>query len=147
MHTHFIYRARPGARAPRRPRRRVLHRRVYYNVTIHNALLTYNGSYSSVVRVSASGGGGPRFNPHHIELSGLEVSPFKISGGSPVHLRSKHPATGSRTWMEDPLGQNKQNNDNNHVLLTYTMVYYIMLCYIMLYYVILYDIILCNVML
>ena len=32
---------------------------------------------------------GPGFNPHHIKLSGLEVSPLKVSGGSPVHLRSK----------------------------------------------------------
>ena len=43
---------------------------------------------------------------NNIKLSGLEVRPFKVSGGSPVHLRSKHRATGSRTWMEDPLGQN-----------------------------------------
>ena len=70
--------------------------------------VSLNGSYSSVVRVSASGGGGPGFNPHHNKLSGLEVRPFKVSGGSPVHLRSKHRATGSRTWMEDPLGQ-KEN--------------------------------------
>ena len=48
------------------------------------------GTYSSVVRVSASGGGGPGFNPHHIKLSGLEVRPLKVSGGSPVHLRSKN---------------------------------------------------------
>ena len=41
-----------------------------------------------------SEGGGPGFNPHHIKLSGLEVRPFKVSGGSPVHLRSKHRATG-----------------------------------------------------
>ena len=35
------------------------------------------------------------YNPHLIKLSGLEVRPFKVSGGSPVHLRSKHRATGS----------------------------------------------------
>ena len=33
----------------------------------------FSGTYSSVVRVSASGGGGPGFNPHHVKLSGLEV--------------------------------------------------------------------------
>ena len=54
-----------------------------------------NGSYSSVVRGYGLGRGGPGFNPHHIKLSGLEVRPFKVSGGSPVHLRSKHRATGS----------------------------------------------------
>ena len=36
-----------------------------------------SGAYSSVVRVSASGGGGPGFNPHHIKLSGLEVDHSK----------------------------------------------------------------------
>ena len=51
---------------------------------------TSSGTYSSVVRVSASGGGGPGFNPPHIKLSGLEVRPLKVSGGSPVHLRSKN---------------------------------------------------------
>ena len=50
-----------------------------------------NGSYSSVVRGYGPGVGGPGFNPHHIKLSGLEVRPFKVSGGSPVHLRSKTP--------------------------------------------------------
>ena len=64
-----------------------------------------NGSYSSVVRVSASGGGGPGFNPRHNKLSGLEIRQLKVSGGSPVHLWSKHRATGSRAWKEDPLGQ------------------------------------------
>ena len=54
-----------------------------------------NGSYRSVVRGYGLGGGGPGFHPHHIKLSGLEVRPFKVSGGSPVHLRSKHRATGS----------------------------------------------------
>ena len=27
--------------------------------------------------------GGPGFDPHHVELSGLQVRPFKVSGGSP----------------------------------------------------------------
>ena len=54
-----------------------------------------NGSYSSVVRGYGLGGRGLGFNPHPIRLSGLEVRPFKVSGGSPVHLRSKHWATKS----------------------------------------------------
>ena len=33
-------------------------------------------------------------NLHHIKLSGLQVRPVKVSGGFPVHLRSKHRATG-----------------------------------------------------
>ena len=58
------------------------------------------------------------FNPHHVKLSGLEVRPFKVSGGSPVHLRSKHRATGSRTWKEDLLGQqNKKNKRLGSLLL------------------------------
>ena len=61
---------------------------IYIYIYIHTYI--QSGTYSSVVRVSASGGGGPGFNPHHIKLSGLEVRPFKVSGGSPVHLRSKH---------------------------------------------------------
>ena len=73
------------------------------------AIYNPSGTYSSVVRVSASGGGGPGFNPHHIKLSGLEVRTLKVSGGSPVHLRSKHRATGSRTWKEDSLGQKTKN--------------------------------------
>ena len=67
-----------------------------------------NGPDSSVVRGYGLGGGGPGFNPHHVKLSGLHVRPFKVSGGSPVHLRSKHRATRSRTWKEDLLGQQKE---------------------------------------
>ena len=65
-----------------------------------------NGPDSSVVRGYGLGGGGPEFNPHHVKLSGLQVRPFKVSGGSPVLLRSEHRATGSRPWKEDLLGQN-----------------------------------------
>ena len=73
-----------------------------------------NGSYSSVVRGYGVGGGGPGFNPHHIKLSGLEVRPFKVSGGSPVHLWSKHRATGSgnrryRLTESQPTPPNKNN--------------------------------------
>ena len=89
-----------GGRSPRRQQLDYVNPRYQHN--IHS---THNGSYSSVVRVSASGGGGPGFNPHHNKLCVLEVSPFKVSGGSPVLLRSKLRATGSRTWKEDPLGQ------------------------------------------
>ena len=54
-----------------------------------------------MVRVSASGGGGPGFNPHNIKLSGLEVRPLKVSGGSPVHLRSKHQElVGKTLWVK-----------------------------------------------
>ena len=61
----------------------------------------FSGTYSSVVRVSASGGGGPGFNPHHIKLSGLEVRPLKVSGGSPVRLRSKHQElVGKTLWVK-----------------------------------------------
>ena len=60
-----------------------------------------SGTYSSEVRVSASGGGGPGFNPHHIKLSGLEARPLKVSGGSPVHLRSKHQKlVGKTLWVK-----------------------------------------------
>ena len=65
----------------------------------------YNGPDSSVVRGYGLGAGGPEFDPHHVKLSGLQVRPLKVSGGSPVHLRSKNRATGSRTWKEDVLGQ------------------------------------------
>ena len=69
-----------------------------------------------MVRVSASGGGGPGFNPHHVSLSGLEVRPLKVSGGSPVHLRSNHQElVGKTLWV-------KQNT-------TYKYIYiYIYLC-------------------
>ena len=50
-----------------------------------------------------------------------DVSPFKVSGGSPVHLRSKHQATGSRTWMEDPLGQ-KQKRHIIYNIISYDMI-------------------------
>ena len=54
-----------------------------------------------MVRVSASGGGGPGFNPHHIKLGGLEVRPLKVSEGSPVHLRSKHQElVGKTLWVK-----------------------------------------------
>ena len=34
-------------------------------------------------------------------LSGLEVSPLKVSGGSPVHLRSKHQVLAGKTrWVK-----------------------------------------------
>ena len=72
----------------------------------HVLMYAENGKQKTII--PTKGGplvGGPGFNPHHIKLSGLDVSPFKVSGGSPVHLRSKHRATGSRTWMEDHLGQ------------------------------------------
>ena len=39
-----------------------------------------------------------------IKLSGLQVRPFKVSGGFPVHLRSKHRATG---LVEDSWSQTK----------------------------------------
>ena len=65
-------------------------------------MCVYSGTYSSVVRVSASGGEGPGFNPHHIKLSGLEVRPRKVSGGSPVHLRSKHQElVGKTLWVKN----------------------------------------------
>ena len=39
--------------------------------------------------------------PHHIKLSGLEVRPLKVSGGSPVHLRSKHQElVGKTLWVK-----------------------------------------------
>ena len=61
----------------------------------------FSGTYSSVVRVSASGGGGPGFNPHHVKLSGSEVRPLKVSGGSPVHLRRKHQElVGKTLWVK-----------------------------------------------
>ena len=35
------------------------------------------------------------------KLSGLEVSPLKVSGGSPVHLRSKHQVlVGKTRWVK-----------------------------------------------
>ena len=83
-----------------------------------------NGPDSSVVRGYGLGVGGPEFNPHHVKLSGLQVRPFTVSRGSPVHLRSKHRATGSRTWKEDLLGQQK-------IMITYICVYiyiYIYVC-------------------
>ena len=37
----------------------------------------------------------------YIKLSGLEVSPLKVSGGSPVHLRSKHQVlVGKTRWVK-----------------------------------------------
>ena len=84
-----------AARKPRTPTRgpKVIYVYMYYKhmcmcnmykyVYIYIYVYTHiNGSYSSVVRVSASGGGGPGFNPHHLKLSGLEVRPFKVSGGN-----------------------------------------------------------------
>ena len=48
-----------------------------------------------------NGGGGPGFNPHHVKLSGLEGRPLKVSGGSPVHLRSKHQElVGKTLWVK-----------------------------------------------
>ena len=100
---------------------------IYTHIHIHISLSLYvyiyiytllNGPDSSVVRGYGLGGGGPEFNPHHVKLSGLQVRPFKVSGGSPVHLRSKHRATGSRTWKEDLLGQQKYKITNIHTLLS-----------------------------
>ena len=69
---------------------------IYIYICIYVYVYTYlNGSYSSVIRGYGPGGGGPGFNPHHIKLTGLDVRLFKVSGGSPVHLRSKPRATGS----------------------------------------------------
>ena len=55
----------------------------------------------------SSGGGGPEFkscrrSESRIEkLSELEVSPLKVSGGSPVHLRSKHQElVGKTLWVK-----------------------------------------------
>ena len=74
---------------------------LYIYIYIYVYTYTYSGTYSSVVRVSAPWGGGPGFNPHHIELSGLEVRPLKVSGGSPVHLRSKHQElVGKTLWVK-----------------------------------------------
>ena len=59
-----------------------------------------SGPHSSVVRAGAQVAEALGSSPaetvrgHTTEpievLSGLEVSPLKVSGGSPVHLRSKH---------------------------------------------------------
>ena len=41
------------------------------------------------------------FNPHHVKLSGLGVRPLRVSGGSPVHLRSKHKElVGKTLWVK-----------------------------------------------
>ena len=82
---------------------------MYIYIYIYTHIYTYHGPDSSVVRGYGLGGGGPEFNPHHVKLSGLQVRPFKVSAGSPVHLRSKHRATGSRTWKEDLLGQQQKH--------------------------------------
>ena len=67
-----------------------------------------------MVRVSASGGGGPGFNPHHIKLSGLAVRPLKVSGGSPVHLRSKHQELVRKTlWVKTK--KTKENRERERL--------------------------------
>ena len=72
------------------------------SLSIYICIERESGTYSSVVRVSASGGGGPGFNPHHIKLNRLEVRPLKVSGGSPVHLRSKHQElVGKTLWVKN----------------------------------------------
>ena len=81
-----------------------------------------------MVRGYGLGAGGPEFNPHHVKLSGLQVRPFKVSGGSLVHLRSKHRATGSRTWKEDLLGQQKQQ-----MYCVYVCIYVYVYIYIYIY--------------
>ena len=68
---------------------------------------------------AASGGGGPGFNPHHVELSGLEVSPLKVSGGSPVHLRSEHQVlVGKTLWVK------KEKKEENTILYIYIYIIY-----------------------
>ena len=86
---------------------------LYYIISSYHNIIYYSGTYSSVVRVSASGGEGPGFNPHHIKLSGLEVRPLKVSGGSPVHLRSKN----TKTCRKDPLCQKR----TNHIIIYYSV--------------------------
>ena len=49
-----------------------------------------SGPYSSVVRARAQEAEVLGSILTTSKLSGLEVSPLKVSGGSPVHLRSKH---------------------------------------------------------
>ena len=52
---------------------------------------------------------------YYREVAMLEVRPLKVSGGSPVHLRSKKTP---RTCREDPLGQKKQENISSFCLLS-----------------------------
>ena len=79
----------------------LIHTHTYIYIYIYICNNNNSGTYSSVVRVSRSGGGGSGFNPHHIKLSGLEVRPLEVSGGSPVHLRSKHQElVGKTLWVK-----------------------------------------------
>ena len=80
---------------------------IYLFLSIYNYTLT-NAEMAPIAQWLERGAqeaGGPGFDPHLVEMSVLQVRPFKVSGGSPVPLRSKHRATGSRTWKEDLLGQ------------------------------------------
>ena len=74
-----------------------------------------------MVRGYGPGGGGPGFNLHHIKLSGLEVRPFKVSGGSPVHLGANTGQPGQEIEGTDSLShsqppQNKKINDVSKLL-------------------------------
>ena len=44
----------------------------------------------------------------YTHLSGLEVSPLKVSGGFPVHLRSKN--CRNSCWKKRPSGSKKKEN-------------------------------------
>ena len=67
-----------------------------------------NGPGSSVVRGYGLGGGGPGFNPHHDKLSGLQVRPFKVSGGSPCPPPEHTPGSRASGRLLESIKQTKE---------------------------------------
>ena len=74
-----------------------------------------NGPDSSVVRGYGLGGGDPGFNPHHVKLSGLQVRPFKVSGGSPCPPPEQTP--GNRASGRLLESTKEKRNTNNSLII------------------------------
>ena len=70
-----------------------------------------------MVRGYGLGGGGPGFNPHHDKLSGLQIRPFKVSGGSPCPPPEQTPGSRASGRLLESIKQTNTNNSN--VLVTY----------------------------
>ena len=86
-------------------------RYIYIYIYTYIGVCIHSGPHSSVVRAGAQVAEALGSSPaetvrgHTTEpievLSGVEVSPLKVSGGSPVHLRSKHQVlVGKTRWVK-----------------------------------------------
>ena len=82
-----------------------------------------NGPDSSVVRGYGLGGGGPGFNPHHYKLSGLQIRPFKVSGGSPRPPPEQTPGNRVKNLEGKPAGSTKEKKIKMMAIDIYIYIY------------------------